>query len=123
MSIRSAAEWARMPSRLLKWASGGGGGRYWFDGTFYGGDDVQQLSVFLGAVKLAACHDGTPCAPDDEMALACIAGGTCARDRETFMRNRLVAGGGSDEMVVRTFALAQRIRSAVESQNLTAFVR
>jgi hypothetical protein len=104
--------------------SAGRAGETWFDGTVYGADDPTKLSSLRLATDLAGCTGDLPCELDTQMMLGCLGGQFCTDDREDYLRQQYVRRGGmSKAQFAEALALSNRIRRAVGSGQVEAFVR
>lgn len=99
-----------------------GRGGYFFDRKVYQGNDPKFLEVAL-ALEIGFCKPDLPCAPDDELRVACAIGGDCAPDRSAKSRRFYLANGGSEKGWPRVTVLVSRIREAVRTRNVATFVR
>ena len=109
--------------RAMTRSAGGQFGEMWFDGTLYDADDPVKISSVRLALDLAACSSQAPCDVDAQMIYGCM-GGFCTDSRTELLRNRYVTQGGMTEaQFAEAVALGKRIRRAVDSGRVEAFVR
>lgn len=99
---------------------------YWFDGeTYPQQDDTLRTSELLLAVKLGTCREGALCALDDEIDISCVTGtdASCQTDRSSYLKNLYIENGGNEQSFDNAMRLAAKIRNAIETANVNAFVR
>ena len=109
--------------RAMSKSAGGKFGEMWFDGTLYDAEDPVKISSVRLALDLAACSSRAPCDVDAQMIYGCM-GGFCTDSRTELLRNRYVTQGGMTEaQFAEAVALGKRIRRAVDSGRVEAFVR
>jgi len=96
----------------------------YFDGRVYPPDGSVEWSQFTLATELAQCSAGRVCALDESLAIYCMTGGTCARDRVEYLRQKwAVEGGLTPAQFEGVLTLADRMREALTEGRAGAFVR
>lgn len=98
---------------------------FWFDGETYPLDDSLRTSELMLAMKLGPCRDGALCALDDEIDINCVTGNdaSCQTDRSSYLKNLYIENGGNEQSFDNAMRLAARIRHAIETADVNAFVR
>lgn len=98
---------------------------YWFDGEIYRQDDALRVSELLLAMKLGTCHEDSRCALDEEIAISCATGDdtSCQADRGAYLKGLYVSGGGNEQDFGNVIRLAGKVRNAIATANVDAFVR
>jgi hypothetical protein len=98
-------------------------GHLWFNGKVYGPDDTREYTAVLLASQVATCQQDAPCALDDQLVLACVGGGNCSTDHMEYVRDQIALAGTDAPTFERVASIAQRMRMALASGDVTAFVR
>ena len=98
-------------------------GTKWFGGKLTTINDESDYSELLYATVLGVCRDNSVCGFDDLMQVACAGGGDCTTDRRTYISNEYLSNGGTAAGLDRILTLASRIRAAIASGSVEAFLR
>jgi hypothetical protein len=93
------------------------------DGKVYTESDGKKAVEANIALDLGFCKVDLPCALDDELLAACAGGGECAADREQRAKQYLFSNGGTEENWKNVVRLVSQIRAALDSQNVSFFIR
>jgi hypothetical protein len=92
----------------------------WFGGEDFGVEATGELSL---AIELARCTPGSPCKSQDALSISCASVVGCETDLIEFQRGLYLQSGGSEPRFGHILGLSGRIRSAIQSGAVDAFIR